>query len=511
MQRGTVNLAVFLHGLEARATEFRTVPMLHLRRWTTLKHHNRRAEGATPPRRAGRASGVVRPGGGKYPGDARSAGRRLSLARAARRREHRRPRRQFHSVLLVDRQQVVGHVGLANDDREDVLIEPPVVHRPEAFVPAVAAPTVFDEPFHRLAVADVDAEEDHRVVRHGAPHQQPVRLAVRQIHSVGRSEIEQPDLHDAVGAIHVVGDVGAEPDGLVGQNALESCLLQRLNRRVDVVELGRANDAADAPEPVMPSIVIGRVVAQRDVLAQIHAHALLVETLGRVSFRRADFVLFADEAIGELGRRLAVVEHQDAIDLGQHSLLRRAKLVERLFLGGQGPELRRIDAQYALQDRIHGGRVLRVMRLWHDRLGNQAVLLDQCDGEIPIAAVGAHAAEQGQKKVQLAVQRLSIGQRDHVLEERVGLFELVPERHVTLRELEILQFVLLDDYRPQDVERGKHPATAAGGLIRDLLGFDLVAEHVVVLLDDPAVEHHGLRIPAGQGVLQCAGRSVHFH
>jgi len=26
MQRGTVNLAVFLHGLEARATEFRTVP-----------------------------------------------------------------------------------------------------------------------------------------------------------------------------------------------------------------------------------------------------------------------------------------------------------------------------------------------------------------------------------------------------------------------------------------------------------------------------------------------------
>jgi len=26
MQRGTLNLAVFLHGLEARATEFRTVP-----------------------------------------------------------------------------------------------------------------------------------------------------------------------------------------------------------------------------------------------------------------------------------------------------------------------------------------------------------------------------------------------------------------------------------------------------------------------------------------------------
>jgi len=48
MQRGTVNLAVFLHGLEARATEFRTVP-LFLRQFAFLRLPKLRSGIGRPP------------------------------------------------------------------------------------------------------------------------------------------------------------------------------------------------------------------------------------------------------------------------------------------------------------------------------------------------------------------------------------------------------------------------------------------------------------------------------
>ena len=79
-------------------------------------------------------------------------------------------------------------------------------------------------------------------------------------------------------------------------------------------------------------------------------------------------------------------------------------------------------------------------------------------GHIPLSAVGEHVAEQELQEA--AVEVLRRGGGDDVGEEEVGTFELVPEKDVVLRELEVLDAQVCAGRGAQEVEGGEEPATS---------------------------------------------------
>ena len=94
---------------------------------------------------------------------------------------------------------------------------------------------------------------------------------------------------------------------------------------------------------------------------------------------------------------------------------------------------------------------------------------------VPLAAVGEDIAEEELQEA--AVEFFGLRGGDDVGEEEVGAFELVPEQHVVLRELEVLEAQVGTRGRAQQVQGGEQPA-AAGLLLRrhlpvvHLVGYD---------------------------------------
>jgi hypothetical protein len=97
----------------------------------------------------------------------------------------------------------------------------------------------------------------------------------------------------------------------------------------------------------------------------------------------------------------------------------------------QAPQRDGVLAQLGLDQVVELGAVHGVPRVRVQHLRHQPVLLDQVVHHIPLAAIADGVGEHSLHQPALQVL---VGQVDDVLQEVVGLLELVPEEQVGLRQ-----------------------------------------------------------------------------
>jgi len=113
-------------------------------------------------------------------------------------------------------------------------------------------------------------------------------------------------------------------------------------------------------------------------------------------------------------------------------------------------------------------------------------------------------------ELHFAVEDVTVCEFDDVFEEAVCFFELVPEGKVVLRELEAFEIILFDDYRPQDVQPRKEPASAAFFLVCNAFCFNLVAEDFVVPAQYVAIQSETADVIIRDGIVHRPGVGIYF-
>ncbi len=177
------------------------------------------------------------------------------------------------------------------------------------------------------------------------------------------------------------------------------------------------------------------------------------------------------------------MDAEHPVDGGQH-----LPLVPPLGLdplGGQPAQIAGALAQQGLQGPVHRPGRGGAVGLRHGRLGDQAVLGDQGDEHVPLAAVTDRIRQQVCHR---AVVHVPVRRLDDGLQEVVRPLELVPPEQVVLGELEVLHAQLPCGADPEQVEPGEHPATPALLLVGGLPVVQVVGDRVVDAGEDPPVE-----------------------
>jgi hypothetical protein len=150
--------------------------------------------------------------------------------------------------------------------------------------------------------------------------------------------------------------------------------------------------------------------------------------------------------------------------LGQQLLLERTGRGEARSPTYHGAQAQRRTPQLRAQGRVHALRAARRLRLGHELLRHHAVLQEDADLHVPLAAI-AQQRLAGEQERHEPVVEIAVGEGDHVLEEVVGPLDLVPVHRVVLAELEVLDVELAAGVAAQQVEGGEQPAAAAALLI----------------------------------------------
>ena len=179
-----------------------------------------------------------------------------------------------------------------------------------------------------------------------------------------------------------------------------------------------------------------------------------------------------------LGRR-AQMNGQDFVDDLECVQLRLAHRVEAGFLFVQISDLRRALPHLVIEDAVHLASRARALSLRHRRLGHDAVLLDQVYEHVPLTGVLNRRAHQ---VLDYAIVGRSVRGFDNCLQDEVGAFDLVPEHHVALAELELLDVHLVHRVESTEIQPREQPATSRRALIRGR----------------PIVEHSRIRMVGGR-------------
>jgi hypothetical protein len=87
-----------------------------------------------------------------------------------------------------------------------------------------------------------------------------------------------------------------------------------------------------------------------------------------------------------------------------------------------------------------------------DLVRDQSVFLHQVDDHVPLATVADWVF---QDLLDEAACQIVIGCCDYLLEEPVGLFDLVPVEEVSLAEFELAELICLDQWNSKDVSSGE--------------------------------------------------------
>ena len=353
------------------------------------------------------------------------------------------------------------------------------------------APAVLQFPFHGYVVlVGVAADEQHGVGGTALAGQDTGFLVHVELDAEERFIVVVTYIHDAFGAVallaHVAGDVErrivldggqcSRLDLFVGQVQVAPVdAFVGITIRGDIIDLvvfaGRIIHDHDE--------AIGVVVGRNDTLVEFH----------RGGLERLDFALGVAVAPGEFRRRLTQAEGQHAIDiLEDFNLLG----FESLGLGARCGHLAQVPAAGAQQFVQHAaqlGGIVGVLRLRHDNLRHDAIFLSGIVEEVPDATVGHGRLEV---EFDVTVGDRTVGGGDHVLQEKIGLFELVPEEGIVVGEIEFLQIEFLHHGRAQHVHRGEHPAAAGAQLVGD-------AAHVAAIFEE-VVDRTVLFVVVGEGL-----------
>ena len=196
-------------------------------------------------------------------------------------------------------------------------------------------------------------------------------------------------------------------------------------------------------------------------------------------------------------RRLAQVDGRHAINHGHHFYFEGAQRGFGSAIGVHPAQFGGKFAQFGGDQPVHVARIGAAFGLRHHRFGYDAVLFDEVDEHVPLAAVLDGVFEQVGE--QTAVYRL-VGRADDALQKEVRFFDFVPEHGVGLRQLKLLQAQFFHGRHAEQVQPGEHPAAAAGLLRGDLVAVQGVGKGVVGAGDDVAVGGHGVDVVFGDGV-----------
>lgn len=234
----------------------------------------------------------------------------------------------------------------------------------------------------------------------------------------------------------------------------------------------------------MARIVDQRNHARNDIRSDAEFRA--VNVLGKGLGSRLDLASLAvlvnklpRKLLGRLWR-LSEQERHDERNLLDHVHFIRANDGRRdRSPVDQAAQLQRKLAELGLDDAVEDARVLCVPAVRVQALRHEAILLDEVVHHVPLAAVRNKIPEQ---PLHDAAVEVVLGRLDNLLEEPVGLFELVPVEEVGLGQLKRRQVVTLHEGHAEDVCRGKEPATPTRPLVGDGIAFkrNLDVEDVLV-------------------------------
>ena len=309
----------------------------------------------------------------------------------------------------------------------------------------------------------------------GDAHQGFVVVVVQ----VGEAFLPQEEL------VHVAGEVkgGVVLDGGDGH------LLDFVNREVQVDPVLAVIDVTVVVDLIDLVVLAARVVHDHDVVVlEVLTDVLVIEGLRGVFLRGDHVALGVGPGPGELLRRFAEAEDEDAVDflelLHLHGLefggevggsllqlfalepfqtgslrsLAEAQAVLAEFQGELGAHLGGAVGVHALRE--HLGRNHAV---FHDEVGDAGELSAVTDGV-------------GEEPVHFPVVVRKVLRVDDALQEQVGLLQLVPEEVVVLGKDDRAHVVLVDHLGADDVEAREQPAAAGGELVRAALGLHHVGE-----------------------------------
>ena len=147
--------------------------------------------------------------------------------------------------------------------------------------------------------------------------------------------------------------------------------------------------------------------------------------------------------------------------------------------GREAAQGKRTFAELGEDDAVEAGAVAGAVAVGVKSLGDEAVLLDEVVDHVPLAAVAEGFLEEGLDETIVQGQ---VGGAEDLLEEPVGLLELVPKEEIGLGKLEGVELVLLHQGHPKHVGRGEQPAPPARPLVGDgaSLEGDLHIEYMLV-------------------------------
>ena len=380
-----------------------------------------------------------------------------------------------HFVLLL-RQVLAVHAG-----EVDVFVEPCVAHDVVALVALLGAPAVLDLPLVGLAVHQIHAAQKHGVVGGGLAVIQHLALGHLDVEAEGGVVVIETGIPDALVPVAVGMAVTAEPQRVSGLELADHGGLELVHGQV------QASHGADAVDALLPLDHIAAVkglgggggIEDGYNILDIPGDVLVVEAPGgQIPVGVIDLVLVHILKVKGFGR-IAQADGDDVVGSGEHVVLQGPDLGGCLACGHSLTENHGVLAQLHGQQHVHGGGVLALVGLRHGLLGADAVLLTQADEILPPAAVADAVAQQhGDIPV---LQRIG-GSLDDVLQEGVGLFQMVIEGNVALGQLKLLQIQILGHLFSQDVHGGENPAAAAGTLVAGAHGGHVHGELVVHLL-----------------------------
>lgn len=396
-------------------------------------------------------------------------------------RTHWIPQRQDNGLLLQHVPHLLGQKPGVHDGLVDKLVHPGVAHDEPALVAGRGAPAVLHPPPHRLArlLVQVHGREDHGVRHQALARLQPLRLVHAQQAGVDASlVVEQVQVHDARHPVAELADVAAEEDGQASLEHLDARRLERIHLHVDVRDVAAADDVAQPRDGQLLQHLVARVVHQRDhALDGVRGDAEVgaVNVFGKGPGRRLDLARLAvlvdvvpRELVARLGRLPQQQRHDEGNLLDHDRLVGRDDRRRHRHAVAHVAQRQRVLAQLGLDDAVEDARVLRVPAVRIQALRHQAVLFHQVVHHVPLAAVRDDVAQQ---PLHHAALEVLLGRLHNLLEEPVGLFELVPVEEVCLGQLKRLQVVALHQRHAENVCRGEQPAAPAGPLVGDGISF----------------------------------------
>ena len=210
------------------------------------------------------------------------------------------------------------------------------------------------------------------------------------------------------------------------------------------------------------SLVIrpARVVHHHDKrTVERSAHRSLIERLRCVGLCGTHgLAVFVAEGIGELPDRITQCQRKNVIDRAEHLGLAFLNVGRLLIVSDHTTQLQSKLAQLRRHHLLHLGGVVAGEGLRHDVHWHQSVFLAQVSYTTESSTVADGVAEE---KLHTRVVHWLTCTVDDPLQHEVGLFQLIIEEQIRMRELHAHRVaVSLGKVGAQHVETREHPASA---------------------------------------------------